>query len=72
MANEREDAAPLMLFDEAAAHLDKARREALFEILLSLKGQSWFTGTDSTAFASMDGKAQFFNIENAEISSAVA
>ena len=72
MASEREEAAPLMLFDEAAAHLDKARREALFEVLLSLKGQSWFTGTDSTAFASMDGKAQFFNIENAEISSAVA
>ena len=37
--------------DEVAAHLDATRRQALFEILQDLGGQSWITGTDATAFA---------------------
>jgi DNA replication and repair protein RecF len=42
---------PILLLDEVAAHLDAARRQALFEILRDLGGQSWITGTDAAAFA---------------------
>ena len=42
---------PILLLDEVAAHLDAARRQALFEILKDLGGQSWITGTDAAAFA---------------------
>lgn len=59
---------PLILFDEAAAHLDSVKRDALFEILLSLPTQSWLTGTEENSFAMLDGKAQFFNINNSLIS----
>lgn len=42
--------APLLLLDEVAAHLDPARRAALFERLASL-GQVWMTGTEPALFA---------------------
>ena len=41
---------PLLLLDEAAAHLDATRRAALAALLADLGGQSWITGTDRTAF----------------------
>jgi len=59
---------PIILFDEAAAHLDGFKRDALFEVLLSLPAQSWLTGTEESSFALLDGKAQFFNINNSLIS----
>ena len=42
--------APVMLLDEIAAHLDVARREALFEALDTMGGQAWLTGTDDNLF----------------------
>jgi DNA replication and repair protein RecF len=39
-------AAPLLLLDEATAHLDAARRAALFEEIDALGSQVWMTGTD--------------------------
>jgi DNA replication and repair protein RecF len=62
-------AAPLMLLDEVAAHLDAERRAALFDELLDLKTQAWLTGTDSTLFAALRGRAQFFAVADARISS---
>ena len=59
---------PIILFDEAAAHLDGVKRDALFDILLSLPTQSWLTGTEESSFSLLDGKAQFFNINNSLIS----
>src|SRR3546814_16769277 len=41
-----EGAAPILLLDEVAAHLDDRRRAALFEAVLALGGQAWLTGTD--------------------------
>ncbi len=38
---------PLLLLDEVAAHLDAARRAALFEVLAGLESQAWLTGTDA-------------------------
>ncbi|HLI21384.1 MAG TPA: DNA replication and repair protein RecF, partial [Stellaceae bacterium] len=61
-------AAPLMLLDEVAAHLDAERRTALFDELLNLKTQAWLTGTDSTLFAALRGRAQFFAVADARLS----
>lgn len=41
---------PLLLLDEVAAHLDAARRAALFSILDALGGQVFMTGTDQLLF----------------------
>jgi DNA replication and repair protein RecF len=43
--------APILLLDEAVAHLDERRRIALFEHLSALGGQVWMTGTDAALFA---------------------
>lgn len=61
-------AAPLMLLDEVAAHLDAERRAALFDELLALKTQAWLTGTDSALFSALRGRAQFFAVADARIS----
>jgi DNA replication and repair protein RecF len=42
--------APILLLDEAVAHLDARRRAALFERLSGLGGQVWLTGTDTALF----------------------
>ena len=62
-------AAPLMLLDEIAAHLDAERRAALFAELLDLKAQAWLTGTDAALFAALRGRAQFFAVAEARLSS---
>ncbi len=38
---------PILLLDEVAAHLDPARRGALFEELCALGAQAWLTGTEA-------------------------
>ena len=42
---------PALLLDDIASHLDRYRREALFELAAGLKGQVWFSGTDLGLFA---------------------
>jgi DNA replication and repair protein RecF len=54
---------PLMLLDEVVAHLDEERREALFDELAALPGQSWLTGTDAALFAPLGARAQMFRLE---------
>lgn len=61
-------AAPLMLLDEVAAHLDAERRTALFDELLALKTQAWLTGTDGALFSALRGRAQFFAVAEARLS----
>ena len=53
---ERTDAAPVLLLDEVAAHLDPVRRAALFD-RLSGKGQVWMTGTEDALFADLGSDA---------------
>lgn len=60
-------AAPVLLLDEIAAHLDDYRRRALFDALLALGGQCWLTGTDAAMFASLKGRAQFFTVDAGKI-----
>lgn len=52
--------APLLLLDEVAAHLDQARREALFAALATLPAQVFLTGTESDIFAPLRGTAEGF------------
>ena len=53
---------PILLLDEIAAHLDAARRAALFDEILELGAQAWMTGTDMAIFAGLSGKAQLFEV----------
>ncbi len=58
---------PLLLLDEVAAHLDRPRREALFEEISELGVQAWLTGTDAALFAPLRGRAAFFVVEDATV-----
>ena len=53
---------PLVLLDEVAAHLDHARREALFAEISRLGAQAWMTGTDRRTVRSAREKAQIFAV----------
>lgn len=53
---ERTGRAPLLLLDEVAAHLDPARRAALFDRLAGI-GQVWMTGTEDALFATLPAAA---------------
>jgi DNA replication and repair protein RecF len=63
-------ATPVLLLDEVAAHLDPARRAALFGELRSLGAQTWLTGTDAELFAGLRGAAQFFTVADAALAPA--
>jgi DNA replication and repair protein RecF len=60
-------AAPLLLLDEVAAHLDETRRAALFDEILALGAQAWLTGTDALLFRPLRGLAQFFGVADATL-----
>ncbi|MGH7058719.1 MAG: DNA replication/repair protein RecF, partial [Acetobacteraceae bacterium] len=66
----RDGLAPLLLLDEIAAHLDAARRAALFEEIADLKAQAWMTGTDLSLFAR--AKAQIFDVRDGTFREAAA
>ena len=59
--------APLLLLDEVAAHLDPARRAALFDEICALGAQAWMTGTDEALFDPLGGRAQFFSVIDAKV-----
>lgn len=60
----------LILIDEAAAHLDAARRSALFDELLANPGQAWLTGTDANLFEAFGARAQMFEVRDGKVSAA--
>lgn len=53
---------PLILLDEVVAHLDQARRYALFKEILALRMQGWLTGTDRGLFTELEQDAHFFSV----------
>ncbi|TNE38107.1 MAG: DNA replication/repair protein RecF [Alphaproteobacteria bacterium] len=61
-------AAPILLLDEIAAHLDEARRQALFDEICAMGAQAWMTGTDRALFDGFGSRAQYFEINESEIS----
>jgi DNA replication and repair protein RecF len=56
---ERTGRRPILLLDEVAAHLDPARRAALFARLADAGGQAWLTGTEPALFAGIDAATRF-------------
>jgi DNA replication and repair protein RecF len=58
---------PLLLLDEVVAHLDPARRSALFRELAKLGAQVWLSGADPAAFAEIGGFGDVFEVENGRI-----
>ena len=58
---------PLLLLDEAAAHLDSDRRAALYDELAALGGQAWLTGTDRSLFDAFGDRAQRFEVSGGTV-----
>ena len=54
--------APVVLLDEVAAHLDAARRAALYDELCALGAQAIMTGTEAELFHSLGDRAQTLHI----------
>ena len=55
------------LLDEIVAHLDPARRAALYDALSNLGAQVWMTGADPAAFGDIVGRAQVFEVHTGTI-----
>ncbi|QMU57934.1 MAG: DNA replication/repair protein RecF [Boseongicola sp.] len=55
-------AAPLILLDEVAAHLDGDRRAALYDEICALGAQAWMTGTGAELFEDLGERAQRFRV----------
>lgn len=58
---------PIILLDEVAGHLDSVKRTELFEEIFDTGAQVWMTGTDTSLFTDLTGKAQFFTVDNGNI-----
>ena len=54
---------PILLLDEAPAHLDAHRRGALFDEIVALGLQAFLTGTEAALFADLEGRARFVRVE---------
>jgi len=57
----------VLLLDEVAAHLDPLRREALFERLVSGKGQVWLTGTELAPFEPLLSQAATWRVSDGQV-----
>ena len=62
----RTGAPPLLLLDEIAAHLDAARRAALYDEVCALGAQAWMTGTGPELFSELGDRAQHLTVTEAE------
>ncbi len=59
-------APPLLLLDEVAAHLDAARRAALYDEVCALGAQAWMTGTGPELFDDLADRAQRIEVTEAD------
>src|SRR6056297_1686508 len=59
-------APPLLLLDEVAAHLDAARRAALYDEVCGLGAQAWMTGTGPELFAELGDRAQHIHVTDTD------
>ncbi|WP_103332074.1 DNA replication/repair protein RecF [Pseudotabrizicola formosa] len=57
--------APVVLLDEVAAHLDAARRAALYDEICALGAQAIMTGTEPGLFEALGGRAQHLAVTEA-------
>jgi len=56
-------ASPVLLLDEAPAHLDARRRAALFDEIVALDLQAFMTGTEAALFEDLRGRARFVRVD---------
>jgi DNA replication and repair protein RecF len=59
--------APVLLLDEIAAHLDRARRNALFSHLDALGVQAWMTGTEPELFDGASPSTVVYHVDNGHL-----
>lgn len=64
-------AAPIILLDEVAAHLDAGRRAALYNEICALGAQAWMTGTGAELFTELGDRAQHFEVSDDDSASKV-
>ncbi|MEM9581625.1 MAG: DNA replication/repair protein RecF [Pseudomonadota bacterium] len=64
-------AAPIILLDEVAAHLDANRRAALYDEICALGAQAWMTGTGPELFEELGSRAQHIAVSESEAGSKV-
>jgi DNA replication and repair protein RecF len=55
-------AAPILLLDEVAAHLDADRRAALYDAIVALGAQAFLTGTGPELFEALGERAERFRV----------
>ena len=55
---------PVLLLDEAGAHLDAERKDGFFDYLKTLNTHVWLTGTQAESFEILKQNAQFFPVED--------
>ena len=65
-------AAPILLLDEIAAHLDAGRRAALYDEICALGAQAWMTGTGPELFDDLGDRAQRLEVTETQGVSQVA
>jgi DNA replication and repair protein RecF len=58
---------PILLLDEVVAHLDPARRAALYGELAQLASQVWMTGADPALFAEIDAAAATIDVDSGRL-----
>jgi DNA replication and repair protein RecF len=57
-------AAPILLLDEVAAHLDATRRAALYDEICALGAQAVMTGTDADLFDALGARGQRLSVSD--------
>jgi DNA replication and repair protein RecF len=67
LVKERRGAAPLLLLDEVAAHLDPMRRADLFALLQQTGSQIWMTGTEAALFEAAPVDAMRLHIADGKL-----
>lgn len=64
-------APPILLLDEVAAHLDAARRAALYDEICAVGAQAFMTGTGPELFTELGDRAQYREVTDTDGTSAV-
>jgi DNA replication and repair protein RecF len=59
--------APVLLLDEVVAHLDPARRAALYAELAQLGAQVWMTGADPALFSEVEDSAAMVEVRSGSL-----
>lgn len=58
--------APILLLDEVAAHLDEARRAALYDEICALGAQALMTGTEAELFSALGSRGQSLTVRETD------